>query len=54
VTISNGDPNPLNNASTAAITSSAIAAIPTLSPLALALLGAAFALTGLIALRGRL
>lgn len=54
VTISNGDPNPANNASTATIAGRAIAAIPTLSPLALALLGAAFAIAGGIALRGRL
>jgi len=55
VAISNGDSNPANDASTATILSSAqIAAIPTLSPFALALLGLAFSVAGFLALRGRL
>lgn len=51
VTNSNGDPNLVNNSSTATILSTAFVAIPTLSPLVLVLLGAAFAIAGLMALR---
>ncbi|MEO8380699.1 MAG: DUF11 domain-containing protein [Acidobacteriota bacterium] len=56
-TNSNGDTNAGNNASTATISSSAfvpVPSVPTLSSLALAFLGIAFAVAGVIALRGRL